>query len=85
MFVKFSKGYRINFFKDVLGLIKVVIGLGWDVNFIDIGIEFDLDVFVFMLGDNGKILEDEYFVFYNNLKFLDGFVKYWGDNRIGEG
>ena len=38
-----------------------------------------------MLADNEKIPEDEYFVFYNNLKSPDGSVKHWGDNRTGEG
>ena len=68
MSVKLSKGHRINLSKDAPGLIKVAVGLGWDVNPTDTGTEFDLDASVFMLGDNGKIPEDEYFVFYNNLK-----------------
>ena len=72
MSVKLSKGHRINLSKDTPGLTKVAIGLGWDVNPTDTGTEFDLDVSVFMLGDNGKIPEDEYFVFYNNLKSPDG-------------
>ena len=85
MSVKLSKGHRINLSKDAPGLIKVAVGLGWDVNPTDTGTEFDLDASVFMLGDNGKIPEDEYFVFYNNLKSPDGSVKHWGDNRTGEG
>ena len=31
------------------------------------GYDFDLDASAFMLGANGKIPADEYFVFYNNL------------------
>ena len=32
MSVKLSKGHRINLSKDAPGLIKVAVGLGWDVN-----------------------------------------------------
>ena len=85
MSVKLSKGHRINLSKDAPSLVKVGIGLGWDVNPTDTGVEFDLDASVFMLGDNGKIPEDEYFVFYNNLISPDSAVKHWGDNRTGEG
>lgn len=85
MSVNISKGHRINLSKDAPGLKKAGIGLGWDVNPTDTGTEFDLDASVFMLGENGKIPEDEYFVFYNNLKSPDGSVKHWGDNRTGDG
>ena len=50
MSVKLSKGHRINLSKDAPGLIKVAIGLGWDVNPTDTGTEFDLDASVFMLS-----------------------------------
>ena len=34
---------------------------------------------------NGKIPQDEFFVFYNNLKSPDGALTHNGDNRTGEG
>lgn len=55
MSINFSKGERISLFKEVFGMKKVVVGLGWDVNVLDIGLDFDFDVFVFMLGVSGKI------------------------------
>ena len=64
---------------------KFTIGLGWDVNQSSTGTDFDLDASAFILGENGKILADEFFVFYNNLKSPDGAVQHTGDNLTGEG
>lgn len=85
MSINISKGERINLSKEAPGLKKAGIGLGWDINVTDTGGEFDLDASVFMLGSNGKIPIDEYFVFYNNLASPDGSVKHLGDNRTGAG
>ena len=85
MSINIRKGERINLSKEAPGLKKAGIGLGWDVNSTDTGAEFDLDASVFMLGANGKIPVDEYFVFYNNLVSPDGAVKHQGDNRTGAG
>ncbi|MDQ2722798.1 MAG: TerD family protein, partial [Actinomycetota bacterium] len=38
-----------------------------------------------LCGANGKVLSDNHFVFYNNLKSPDGAVEHTGDNRTGEG
>ena len=59
-----------------------MIGLGWEVLN---GNQLDLDASIFMLGENGKLPRDEYFVFYNNLKSPDGSVQHTGDNRTGAG
>ncbi|MPT36645.1 MAG: TerD family protein, partial [Flavobacterium sp.] len=40
---------------------------------------------IFMLGANGKIINDNYFVYYNNLKSPDESVTHTGDNLTGEG
>ncbi|MDY6804918.1 MAG: TerD family protein [Cyanobacteriota bacterium] len=85
MSINIRKGERINLAKEAPGLTKAGIGLGWDVNATDTGAEFDLDASVFMLGANGKIPVDEYFVFYNNLVSPDTSVKHQGDNRTGAG
>lgn len=84
MSINIKKGERINLAKEAPGLKKVGVGLGWDANVTDTGGEFDLDASVFMLGENGKIPEDEYFVFYNNLLSPDGSIKHLGDSRTGE-
>lgn len=56
------------------------IALGWDIN-----PAFDLDVSIFMLGSNGKIPNEKYFVFYNNVESQDGSVKFLEDGKTGEG
>lgn len=59
-----------------------MIGLGWELKTTSL---MDLDASVFMLGENGKLPADEFFVFYNNLKSPDGAVQHTGDNRTGAG
>jgi tellurium resistance protein TerD len=80
MAINLEKGQRVN-----VDLPKFVIGLGWDANASSTGVNFDLDASVFILGENKKILSDEYFVFYNNLKSPDGSVEHTGDNLTGAG
>jgi tellurium resistance protein TerD len=80
MAINLQKGQRAN-----LDLPKFTVGLGWDANESSTGEGFDLDASVFILGENGKILADEYFVFYNNLKSPDGAVTHTGDNLTGAG
>ncbi|MDY7020436.1 MAG: TerD family protein [Cyanobacteriota bacterium] len=85
MSINIKKGERINLSKEAPGLQKAGVGLGWDANATDTGAAFDLDASVFMLGENGKIPQDEFFVFYNNLLSPDGAVKHLGDSRTGVG
>lgn len=79
MAISLEKGQRVN-----VSLPKFIVGLGWDANSA-VGVDFDLDASVFILGENKKILTDEYFVFYNNLKSPDGAVEHTGDNLTGAG
>lgn len=85
MSINLSKGGRINLSKEAPNLKEAGIGLGWDVNATDTGAAFDLDASIFMLGSNGKIPSEKYFVFYNNLTSPDGSLKHLGDNRTGQG
>lgn len=78
--INLEKGQRVN-----VDLPKFTIGLGWDTNTSSTGFAFDLDASVFILGENKKLLSDEYFVFYNNLQSPDGAVVHTGDNLDGEG
>lgn len=64
------------------GLSLVGVGLGWDPNE-GTGYDFDLDASAFMLGSNGKIPTDDYFVFYNNQKSPDNSVESTGDDLTG--
>ncbi|MBZ4041419.1 TerD family protein [Flavobacterium hibisci] len=80
MAINLQKGQREN-----INAPKFTIGLGWDTNNSSTGSSFDLDASVFILGDNGKILSDSHFVFYNNLKSPDEAVIHTGDNLTGDG
>jgi tellurium resistance protein TerD len=85
MAINLKKGGSINLQKEKPGINKVTVGLGWDVNEGASPYPFDCDASVFILGENGKLLTDEHFVFYNNLKSPDGAVVHNGDNRTGAG
>ena len=78
--INLEKGQRVN-----VELQKFTIGLGWDTNSSSTGVDFDLDASAFILGENKKLLSDENFIFYNNLKSPDGSVEHTGDNLTGEG
>jgi tellurium resistance protein TerD len=84
MGVSLSKGGNVSLSKEAPGLTAVNIGLGWDVR-TTTGADFDLDASALLLGTDGKILGDQYFVFFNNLKSPDGSVEHTGDNLTGEG
>ncbi|QEC77545.1 TerD family protein [Mucilaginibacter ginsenosidivorax] len=80
MAINLQKGQR-----ESIHAPKFTIGLGWDTNSSSTGSAFDLDASVFILGDNKRLLADEYFVFYNNLVSPDGAVEHTGDNLTGAG
>jgi len=64
---------------------KFVVGMGWDTNETDSGADFDLDASAFLLNSTGKVVSNEHFIFYNNLKSPEGCVEHTGDNRTGAG
>ncbi|GAB4126369.1 MAG: tellurium resistance membrane protein TerD [Raineya sp.] len=82
MAISLKKGNTFNLTKKEPSLKKIMIGLGWEVKQ---GSSLDLDTSVFMINASGKLPEDGYFVFYNNLNSPDGSVKHTGDNRTGAG
>ena len=82
MGINLSKGQRVSLEKSMT---LALVGLGWDTNQYDGGHDFDLDAAAFLLGENGKVLKDEDFVFYNNLDGRNGAVVHTGDNLTGEG
>jgi len=84
MAIQLEKKKPISIRKEKLGLNNIVAGLGWDPAIVN-GHSVDLDLSLFMLGENGKLLADEYFIFYNNPGSPDGSVSYPGDSRGGEG
>jgi tellurium resistance protein TerD len=80
MAINLQKGQR-----EAIDAPKFVIGLGWDTNATATGTSFDLDASVFILGENKKLVSDQHFIFYNNLKSPDGGVEHTGDNLTGDG
>ena len=70
MAINLSKGARVDLAKEAPGLKKATIGLGWNPNTTDTGSDFDLDASVFMIGENGKVPSEKFFVYYTtrNLK-----------------
>ncbi|MBM7459580.1 TerD family protein [Rhodococcus coprophilus] len=84
MGVSLAKGGNVSLSKEAPNLTAVTIGLGWDVR-ATTGADFDLDATALMTGTNGKVLSDQHFVFYNNLRSPDGSVEHTGDNLTGEG
>jgi tellurium resistance protein TerD len=80
MAINLQKGQR-----ESIHAPKFTIGLGWDTNSSTTGVDFDLDASVFILGENKKMLSDQHFVFYNNLKSPSGAVEHTGDNLTGDG
>ena len=81
--VKLSKGQKISFEQMCPGLNIVHVGLGWDLG--RNGQNYDLDVDVFMLGADGKVVGDDWFVFYNQPVSPDRSVQLLCDSTTGAG
>ncbi|GGQ51306.1 TerD family protein [Kitasatospora griseola] len=83
MTVTLAKGGNVSLTKAAPDLTQVRIGLGWDARSTT-GAPFDLDASA-LLCSAGRVLGDEYFVFYNNLRSPEGSVEHQGDNLTGDG
>ena len=81
MGVTLAKGGNVSLSKAAPNLTQVMVGLGWDARSTT-GAPFDLDASA-LLCASGRVLGDEYFVFYNNLKSPDGSVEHTGDELVG--
>ena len=86
MGVSLSKGGNVSLTKQAgpAGLTAVTVGLGWDTR-TTTGTDFDLDASALGCKTDGKIVSDQHFVFFNNLKSPDGAIEHTGDNLTGEG
>ena len=84
MAVSLTKGGNVSLTKEAPTMNIAMAGLGWDARVTD-GAGFDLDASVFMVGDDGKVLSDASFIFFNNKASTCGSVNHMGDNRTGEG
>ncbi|MCQ4082093.1 TerD family protein [Streptomyces sp. RB6PN25] len=81
MGVTLAKGGNVSLSKAAPNLTHVMIGLGWEAR-ITTGADFDLDASA-LLCAGGRVLGNEYFVFYNNLKSPEGAVEHTGDELVG--
>ena len=84
MAVSLVKGGNVSLTKEAPTMNIAMAGLGWDARVTD-GQGFDLDASVFMVGEDGKVLNDSSFIFFNNKLSACGSVEHQGDNRTGEG
>ncbi|MGC0416706.1 tellurium resistance protein TerD [Embleya sp. AB8] len=84
MGVTLAKGGNVSLSKAAPNLTNVLVGLGWDAR-ATTGASFDLDASALLCGGAGKVLGDDYFVFYNNLKSPEGSIEHTGDNLTGDG
>ncbi|MGL4304826.1 MAG: TerD family protein [Mycobacteriaceae bacterium] len=84
MGVSLTKGGNVSLTKEAPGLTAVAVGLGWDARSTT-GAEFDLDASAIGLGADKKVISDQHFIFFNNLKSPDGSIEHLGDNLTGAG
>ncbi|MEG4502772.1 pentapeptide repeat-containing protein [Microcoleus sp. F6_B4] len=82
MSIELTKGERFNLSKETPNFSKIAIALGWQVS--QTAQNCDIDASVFMLAADGRIPDEKYFVFYNNLTSPDGAVRHSGDSRNGQ-
>lgn len=84
MAISLKKGGNVSLDKMAPGITKCLVGLGWDSRTTS-GADFDLDASAFMLGESGKVLSDQHFIFYSALNSQCGSVEHTGDNLTGDG
>lgn len=75
-----KKGQKVNLADNGQTLTRIKACLGWDVT----NGACDLDVSAFLLGADGKVLGDDWFVFYGQTVSPDGSIQHSGDSS-GEG
>ena len=81
--VVLKKGQKASLTQLCPGLDLINVGLGWDLG--PDGRGYDLDVEAFMLGMNGVVLGDDWFVFYGQTESPDGAVRLLCDSTTGVG
>ena len=79
--VLLKKGQKVSLSQFSGALDRIEVGLGWD---LAPGIAYDLDIEAFLLDQSGKVIGDNWFVFYNQPVSPDGAVTLLRDNTTGE-
>ena len=82
MEIELTKGGRFNLSKEAPDSKKTAVSLGWKINQ---GQRYDIDASVFMLGANGKVPDEKYFVSYNNIQSIDDSLKHLGGSKTRQG
>ncbi|MCE7081354.1 TerD family protein [Streptomyces sp. ST2-7A] len=82
MAVSLSKGGNVSLTKEAPNLTAVTVGLGWEAR-TTTGADFDLDASALLVNAGGKVISDQHFIFFNNLKSPDGTVEHLGDELVG--
>lgn len=78
MAINLQKGQKID-----IGLSKITVGLGWDPNE-GTGHDFDLDASAIMINEKRKLISEQHFIFFNNLKSPDSALEHTGDDPDGK-
>ncbi len=84
MGISLVKGGNLSLTKAAPDLSKILVGLGWDAR-TTTGAKFDLDASALGCGENGTVLSNDYFIFFNQKRSPEGAIEHLGDNRTGEG
>ncbi|MXV14294.1 TerD family protein [Hufsiella ginkgonis] len=84
MAIQLQKKVPVSLTKVSGGPKKFTAALGWNPATAN-GHSIDLDLSLFMMAANGKLVSDAFFIFYNNPTSPDGAAHYPGDSRAGEG
>lgn len=85
MAVRLSKGQKVDLTKSNPNLREIIVGLGWAPNASASSYNYDLDASAFLIGSDGKVRDENDFVFYNNPTGGQGSVKHSGDHKKGSG
>ena len=85
MAVRLAKGQKVDLTKSNPNLKEIIVGLGWMSNPAASSYSFDLDASAFLIGADGKVRDENDFVFYNNPSGGQGSVRHSGDNKKGSG
>ncbi len=84
MGISLVKGGNLSLTKAAPGLSKIMVGLGWDAR-TTTGDKFDLDASALGCAENGVVISNDYFIFFNQKRSPEGAIEHLGDNRTGEG
>ncbi|WP_442790636.1 TerD family protein [Nocardia sp. NBC_01329] len=77
MSVSLAKGGNVSLSEQAPNLTEIAVGLGWDVR-TSVGADYDLDASALATGPSSKVLSDQHFVFYNNLRSPEGSIEHTG-------